>query len=62
MADVHPGINISKIPVGGGVAGVLIAASIIILGVIGLPIARWFLIGSLGLGAVMALLLRWLRT
>jgi len=56
----HPGINISKIPVGGGVAGVMVAASIVILGLIGLPVARWFLIGSVALGGLMALVRRWM--
>ena len=59
-ADVpHPGINISKIPVGGGVAGMLAALSIIIIGIIGLPITRWFLGASLVVGAGIALLRRW---
>lgn len=57
----HPGINISKIPVGGGVAGMLAAVSIIIIGLIGLPITRWFLGGSLIVGGVAALLRRWIR-
>jgi len=56
----HPGINISKIPVGGGVAGFLAALSIIVIGLIGLPITRWFLGASLVLGISAALLRRWI--
>jgi hypothetical protein len=55
----HPGINISKIPVGGGVAGMLAALSIIIIGLIGLPVTRWFLGASLVAGALFALVRRW---
>ena len=55
----HPGINISKIPVGGGVAGMLAAASIVIIGLIGLPVTRWFLGGSLAAGALFALVRKW---
>ena len=57
--DAHPGINISKIPVGGGVAGLMIAVIIVVIGLIGLPPTRWFLGASLALGAVMALIRRW---
>jgi hypothetical protein len=58
--DAHPGINISKIPVGGGVAGLMIAVIIVVIGLIGLPPTRWFLGASLALGAVMALIRRWM--
>jgi hypothetical protein len=59
-ADVpHPGINISKIPVGGGVAGLLAALSVVVIGLIGLPITRWFLGASLVAGGGMALFRRW---
>ncbi len=60
IADApHPGINISKIPVGGGIAGMLAAMSIIIIGLIGVPLTRWFLGGSLVVGAIIALVRRW---
>ena len=58
--DAHPGINISKIPVGGGVAGLMIAVIIVVIGLIGLPPTRWFLGASLALGTVMALIRRWM--
>jgi hypothetical protein len=56
----HSGINISRIVVGGGVAGMLAALSIVVIGLIGVPLTRWFLAGSLALGALIALFLRWL--
>ena len=56
--NAHPGINISKIPVGGGVAGLLVALSIVIIGLIGVPLTRWFLGASIVSGAVMALIRR----
>jgi hypothetical protein len=61
IADAtHPGINISKIPVGGGVAGLMIVVSIIVIALVGLPPIRWFLAGSLVLGAMVALIRRWI--
>jgi len=58
--DADAGINISKIPVGGSVAGLMIAVSIVIIALIGLPPTRWFLGASLALGVVMALIRRWM--
>lgn len=58
--NAHPGINISKIPVGGGVAGLIIAVGIVIIALIGLPPTRWFLAGSLAAGAVVALIRMWM--
>jgi hypothetical protein len=57
--DAHPGINISKIPVGGGVAGLMIAVSIVLIALLGLPLAKWFLGVGLALGAFMALIRWW---
>jgi hypothetical protein len=56
---VHPVPNISKFTVGGNVGGMMIAVSIIVLAMIGLPVARWFLAGGLALGGIFALFLRW---
>jgi hypothetical protein len=58
-ADAYPGINISKIPVGGGVAGLMIAVCIVVIALIGLPVTRWFLGGSLAVGLVAGLIRRW---
>jgi hypothetical protein len=54
----RPEINLSKIPVGGGVAGLMIVVSIIVIALIGLPPARWFLAGSIAVGLLMALIRR----
>jgi hypothetical protein len=56
---MRPEINISKIPVGGGVAGLLIALTVIVIALIGIPATRLFLLGSAVLGAIVALILRW---
>ena len=56
----RPEINVSKIPVGGGVAGLMIAVSIIVIALIGLPPARWFLAGSVVIGVLLALFRRWM--
>ena len=56
----RPEINVSKIPVGGGVAGLMIAVSIIVIALIGLPPARWFLAGSVAIGLLFALFRRWM--
>jgi hypothetical protein len=55
----HPGINISNIPVGGNMAGMLAALSVVIIGLIGLPVTRWFLGASLVAGGAFALVRRW---
>jgi hypothetical protein len=42
-------------------AGVLVAVGFVVMGVISIPIAKWFLLGALVLGAGVALLLRRIR-
>jgi len=42
-------------------AGVLVAVAFVVLGLVGLAIAKWFLLASLVLGAGVALLLRFTR-
>ena len=56
---MRPEINISKIPVGGGVAGLMIALTVIVIALIGIPATRLFLLGSVVLGVIVALVLRW---
>ena len=56
---MRPEINISKIPVGGGVAGLMIALTVIVIALIGIPATRLFLLGSAVLGVIIALVLRW---
>ena len=55
---MRPEINISKIPVGGGIAGLMIALIVIVISLIGIPATRLFLLGSAVLGAAIAFLLR----
>lgn len=56
---MRPEINIGKIPVGGGGAGLLIALSVIVISLVAIPATRLFLLGAAVLGAVVALLLGW---
>jgi len=39
-------------------AGILVAVAFLVLGLVGLPIAKWFFLAALVLGATVALLLR----
>jgi hypothetical protein len=55
---MRPEINVSKIPVGGGAAGLIIALTVIVIALIGIPATRLFLLGSAILGAVIAVVLR----
>jgi|GEM_PF-898627 len=56
-AKIHPGIRIDKIPVKGP-AGLLFTIGVLVLFLIGLPAARWFLALSLLLGVVIGVILR----
>lgn len=56
---MRPEINVSKIPVGGGVAGLMIALIVLVIALIGIPATRLFLLGSAVLGVIVALILRW---
>jgi hypothetical protein len=58
--DARAAINVSSIPVGGGVAGMIIAAGVVVIALIGLPATRWFLGGSVALGAGAVLIRRWI--
>jgi hypothetical protein len=42
-------------------AGIIVAVAFVVLGLVGLPIAKWFLLGAVVLGAAVALLLRFTR-
>ena len=46
----HPGITIHRMAVGGGIMGALFAIGTVLIFVIGLPVSRWFLLGSVLLG------------
>src|SRR5260370_32172551 len=42
-------------------AGIIVAVAFVVLGLVGLPIAKWFLLGAVVLGAAVPLLLRFTR-
>jgi UDP-N-acetylmuramyl pentapeptide phosphotransferase/UDP-N-acetylglucosamine-1-phosphate transferase len=56
----HPGISIHKIPVA-GVGGLIFAVGIVVLALVGLPIAKWFLVGAVILGVGVVGILRLVR-
>lgn len=55
--DERPQISIHRIPVGGGVAGLIFAVGSCLVFLVGIPALRWFLLGSVVVGAVVAGLL-----
>jgi len=56
-----PQINVSKIPMGSGLGGVLAAVASVFIILLGLPELWYFLPGSLLLGCVVALVLHFIR-
>jgi hypothetical protein len=56
--DRHPGIW-RVMQVDSELAGILIAAGFVLMGLVGMPIAKWFFLGAVGFGVVVALVLRW---
>ena len=68
MADnlPHPGITMHKLRVGAGVAGFIVVAGFVIIGLIGVPMFRYFLGLAIIMGAVVAaglyLVRRWRRS
>jgi hypothetical protein len=42
-------------------AGILIAAGFVLMGLVGMPIAKWFFLGAVLFGAVVALVLHWTK-
>ena len=57
----NPQINVSKIPGGGGFAGVLFAVSSMLIFLIGIPRLRYFFPAAVVLGCGVALILRRIR-
>ena len=53
----HPG-PFRVMSVDAEAAGILVAVAFLVLGLVGLPIAKWFFLAALVLGATVALLLR----
>jgi len=68
MADnlPHPGITMHKLRVGAGVAGFIVVAGFVIIGLIGVPMFRYFLGLAIVMGALIAtglyLVRRWRRS
>jgi hypothetical protein len=59
-AQRHPG-PFRVMAVDAESAGILVAVAFLVLGLVGLPIAKWFFLGALVLGASIASLLRFVR-
>jgi hypothetical protein len=50
----HPGITMHRIAVGGSIMGAVFAIGTVLIFAIGLPVSRWFLLGSVLLGTGVA--------
>jgi hypothetical protein len=53
----HPGI-MCVMQVDSEVAGILIAVGFVLMGLVSMPIAKWFFLGAVLFGVVVALVLR----
>jgi hypothetical protein len=62
----HPGITMHRIRVGAGIAGFIVAAGFLVIGLVGVPMFRYFLGLSIVVGGGIALGLylvrRWRRS
>jgi len=56
-ADKHPG-PWRVMRVDSGFAGILVAIGFLVMGLVSMPIATWFVLGALVVGGIVALLLR----
>ncbi len=54
----HPGINMHRLRFGGGIAGFIFTVGTLLIFLIGVPAFRPFLLLSIGLGILIALVLR----
>ena len=54
---LHPGINFSRLEVGGDLGGCLFAAGSVFVLVAGLPLVRWFFLGAVAAAVPAACLL-----
>ena len=54
----HPGINMHKLPVGGGFIGLLFAIGSAVIFILGFPTLWYFVALSAGLGVAIALMIR----
>ena len=65
-SDWHQGITMHKIRVGGGVAGFIVVIGFLAIGLVGIPMLRYFLGMAIALGVGVALgmylMRRWRRS
>jgi hypothetical protein len=59
LEDEYPGINISRIRVGGDLGGVVFVVGMTVSLLVGLPETRGFFAGTLGGGVVVAAAIAW---
>ena len=58
----QPQINVSKIPGGRGVAGIIFALGSMLVFLLGIPALRYFLLAAIVLGSGVALVIHFVRT
>jgi hypothetical protein len=58
---VNPQINMSKIVVGGGIAGALFTVGSMLIFLIGIPVLRYMFPAAIALGCGVALILHFIR-
>jgi len=59
--DRHPGINMHKLPIGGGFVGILFAVGSAAIFILGFPTLWYFVAFSAGLGVAIALMMRFVH-
>jgi len=59
LEDEYPGINISRIRVGGDLGGVVFVVGMVVCLLVGLPETRGFFAGTLAGGGSLAVVLAW---
>lgn len=57
----HPGISMHKFTVGGGAAGFIVAAGVVLIALLGVPMVKYFLLLAIVAGAGIAAVLHWVR-
>ena len=55
-------LGFGNLPVPGTKAGAVVSLGLVVIAWIAIPVARVFILGTLGLGCVVGLLLRWLHS
>jgi membrane protein implicated in regulation of membrane protease activity len=57
----HPGINMHKLPVGGGFIGLVFATGTAVIFILGFPTLWYFVAFSAGLGIAIAVIIRFMH-